>query len=134
MPVNLSYPKPRQLLTKCFAIARTDNATEKCVLPKDAVIVGVDVLQDVVASTADGTVTVSCGGASSGILNAFVMASAAAKGFVAAGDKTGSSVGTKLTVDSVVKSTYTVGSSTAGGTGDVFIHYFVAGPGESIVD
>ena len=131
MPVNLSYPKPRDLLVKAFAIARTDSATEKCVLPKDAVIVGVNVLQDVNAATDVGSVTVSCGSDSDGILNAFSMATTAV-GYVAAGTAAGSSVGTKLSVDSVVKSTYTVGSSTAGGTGYCFIHYFVPGPGETL--
>jgi hypothetical protein len=131
MPVTLSYPKPRELQTKIIAIARTDNATEKCVLPKDAVIVGVYVNQEVNASTAAATVTVSCGSDADGILNAFSMATTAV-GYVAAGTAVGSSVGTKLTTDSVVKSTYTVGSSTAGGTGYVVIQYFVAPSGETI--
>lgn len=133
MAVTQSYPKPRELFTKCIAIARTDNATEKCVLPKDAIIVGVNVHQTVNASTDVGTVTVSCGSDADGILNAFSMATTAV-GYVHAGTAVGSSVGTKLTADSVVKSTYTVGSSTAGGTGYVYIHYFVPGPGESLTD
>ena len=133
MPVTQSYPKPRKLYTKVIEIARTDSATEKCVLPKDAVVTGVDVHQTVNASTAAGAVTVSCGGDADGILNAFSMATTAV-GYVTAGTAVGSSVGTKLTADSVVKSTYTVGSSTAGGTGYVYIHYFVAGPGENLTD
>lgn len=131
MAVTLSYPKPRELFTKCIEIARTDSATEKCVLPKDAVIVGVNVHQTVSATTDVGAVTVSCGSDADGILNAFSMATTAV-GYVAAGTAVGSSVGTKLTADSVVKSTYTVGSSTAGGTGYVYIHYFIPGPGESL--
>ena len=130
MPVNLSYPKPRDVMMKAFTVARTDSATEKCVLPKDAVVVDVRVLQDVAATTDVGTVTVSCGSDSDGILNAFSM-STAKVGLVSAGTAHGSSIGTKLTADSVVKSTYTVGSSTAGGTGSVFIYYVVPGPGET---
>lgn len=133
MAVNLSYPKPRDLLVKSFAVARADNATEKCVLPKHAVIVGVMVHQTVDASTNTGAVTVSCGSDADGILNGFVMATTSV-GYVAAGAKAGSSVGTKLEADSVVKSTYTVGSSTAGGTGYVHIYYFVAPSGETIGD
>jgi hypothetical protein len=130
MPVNLSYPKPRDVLMKAFTVARTDNATEKCVLPKDAVVVDVRVLQDVNASSAAGAVTVSCGADADGILNAFSMATTAV-GLVAPGTAYGSSIGVKLTADAVVKSTYTVGSSTAGGTGTVFIYYIVPGPGEN---
>jgi hypothetical protein len=133
MAVTLSYPKPRNLKTKSFAIARTDTGQEKCVLPKDAIVVGVNVLQDVDASTAAGAVTVSCGDDADGILNAFSMATTKV-GYVAAGTAYGSSIGVKLTSDCVVKSTYTVGSSTAGGTGYVFIHYFIAGPGEGLTD
>jgi len=131
MPVNLSYPKPRDVLVKAFDVARTDSATEKCVLPKDAVVIGVHVHQKVAASTAAGAVTVSCGSDADGILNAFSMATTSV-GFVTAGAAVGSSVGVKLTSDCAVKSTYTVGSSTAGGTGTVYISYFIPGPGEDL--
>ena len=42
--------------------------------------------------------------------------------------------GTQLDSDKAVISTYTVGSSTAGGEGFVVIDYFVPGPGEAIDD
>jgi hypothetical protein len=130
---NLSYPKPRTLQRKIFAVARTDSSTVKCVLPKGAIIVGVFVHQTVNASTAAGAVTVGWSGDTDGVLNAFSMATTAV-GFVAAGTAIGSGVNTPLDSDKAVISTYTVGSSTAGGTGFVYIDYFMPGPGESVDD
>lgn len=132
MPVNLSYPKPRDIYVKIVPIARTDSSTEKCVLPKDAVITGVFVLQDVAAVTAAATFDLGFTGDTDGLLNDFSMAVTTPVGFVAAGAAAGSAVGTKLDSDKVILSTYTAGSSTAGGTGYVFIHYFVAGAGETL--
>lgn len=131
MAVNLSYPKPRSLQTKVIEIARTDSSTEKCVLPKDAVIVGVHVFQDVAATTAAGAFDLGWTGDTDGILNDFSMATTAV-GLVNAGTAAGTGVMTKLDSDKVVLSTYTVGSSTAGGTGYVIIEYFVTGPGETL--
>lgn len=131
MAVNLSYPKPRSLQTKVIEIARTDSSTEKCVLPKDAVIVGVHVFQNVAATTAAGAFDLGWTGDTDGILNDFSMATTAV-GLVNAGTAAGTGVMTKLDSDKVVLSTYTVGSSTAGGTGYVIIEYFVTGPGETL--
>ena len=133
MAVNLSYPKPRSLQTKVIAIARTDSSTEKCVLPKHAVIVGVHVFQDVAATTAAGTFDLGWTGDTDGILNDFSMATTAV-GMVNAGTAAGTGVMTKLDSDKVVLSTYTVGSSTAGGTGYVIIEYFVTGPNEAVTE
>lgn len=131
MAVNLSYPKPRSLQTKVIEIARTDSSTEKCVLPKHAVIVGVHVFQDVAATTAAGAFDLGWAGDTDGILNDFSMATTAV-GLVNAGTAAGTGVMTKLDSDKVVLSTYSVGSSTAGGTGYVIIEYFVTGPGETL--
>jgi len=132
MPVNMSYPKPRSLQTKVIEIARTDSSTVKCVLPKGAIIADVDVLQEVNASTNVGAVSVGYAGATTAILNAFTMATTKV-GLVKAGTAVGSAVlGTALDSDKQVISTYTVGSSTAGGTGKVMIHYFMPGPGETV--
>lgn len=133
MAVNLSYPKPRSLQTKVIAIARTDSSTEKCVLPKHAVIVGVHVFQDVAATTGAGAFDLGWAGDTDGILNDFSMATTAV-GMVNAGTAAGTGVMTKLDSDKVVLSTYSVGSSTAGGTGYVIIEYFVTGPGEAVTE
>lgn len=133
MPINLSYPKPRNLQMKVVPIARTDSSTEKCVLPKDAVICGVFVHQLVAASTAAGAFNLGWSGSATALVNAFSMATSSV-GYTTAGTAAGASVGTKLDSDKTVLASYTVGSSTAGGTGYVVIQYFVPGPGEGLLD
>jgi hypothetical protein len=131
--VGLSYPKGRSLITKIVPIARTDSSTVKCVIPKDAVIVDVLVNQTVDASTAAGSFVLGWSGTTSAILSAFSMATTKV-GLVTAGTSLGTGTFTKLDSDKQVLATYTVGSSTAGGTGYVVIKYFVAGPGEGVDD
>lgn len=133
MPVTLSYPKPRDIRVKVVPIARTDSSTEKCVLPKDAVICGIFVHQTVAADEAAGAFNLGWSGATTALLNAFSMPTSTV-GFAAGGSATGASVGTKLDSDKTVIASYTVGSSTAGGTGHVVIQYFVPGPGEGLTD
>jgi len=135
MPVNLSYPKPRDVLTKVVAIARTDSSTEKCVLPKGAFITNIRILQVDNAATAAGTFSLGWSGATTALVNAFSMATTKV-GLVNAGTNIGTvaGAGTQLDSDKMVISTYTVGSSTAGGTGYVFIEYFMPAPGEGIAD
>ena len=130
---TLSYPKRRSTQQLIIPVARTDSATTKAWLPKAAVITGVHVLQSVNASTAAGSFTVGLGSDADGILEAFSMATTKV-GLVNAGVSAGVSVLTKLSVDAPVTVTYTVGSSTAGGTGFVVIDFFVAGAGEAVDD
>lgn len=130
---TLSYPKRRDSYQLVIPVARTDNATHKAWLPKDAVISGVHVLQNVDASTNVGVITVGLGSDADGILESFTMATTKV-GYVHAGASAGVGVLTKLTEDKKVTVTYTVGSSTAGGTGYVIIDFFVAGAGEAVDD
>ena len=131
--IGLSYPKPRSVQTKIIPIARTDSSTLKCVLPKNACIVGVHVYQNVNASTAAGSFSLGWSGATTAIINAFSMATTAV-GLVNPGTATGSGVFSPLTEDKAIISTYTVGSSTAGGTGYVTIEYFIPGAQEGVDD
>ena len=131
--VGLSYPKGRDLITKIVPIARTDSSTVKCVIPKDSVIVDVHVVQTTDAVTAAGSFVLGWSGTTSAILSAFSMATTKV-GLVNPGVSTGSGLFSKLTQDQAILSTYTVGSSSAGGTGYVIISYFVAGPGEQVDD
>ncbi len=133
MAVNQSYPKSRTMVRKVFAVARTDSSTAKCVLPKGAVVTNVFVYQNVNASTAAGSFSVGWSGATTALLSSFSMATTAV-GLVLPGTAVGSGLMSKLTEDKIVLCTYTVGSSTAGGTGYVTIEYFVPGPGESVTD
>ncbi len=130
---TLSYPKRRSTLQLVIPVARTDSATTKAWLPKAAVITGVHVLQSVDASTAAGSFTVGLGSDADGILEAFSMATTKV-GLVNAGTSAGVAVLAKNTADNKVTVTYTVGSSTAGGTGFVVIDFFVAGSGEGVDD
>lgn len=132
-PVGVSYPKPRELLSKIFPIARTDSSTAKCFLPRDAIIAGVYVLQTAPSVTGAATVNVGWSGATTSILNAFSLPTTSV-GYSTGGSATGSALGTKLTQDQQVIATYSVGTSTAGGTGYVKIEYFVPGAGEAIDD
>lgn len=131
--VGMSYPKGRDTITKIFAVARTDNATPKMWLPKDAVVCGIHVYQNVNASTAAATFSVGWSGTANALINGFSMATTAV-GLQNTGTATGSSFLTKLTQDQLVTCTYTVGSSTAGGTGYVIIEYFVPGGNEAVDD
>jgi hypothetical protein len=130
---TLSYPKRRSTMQLVIPVARTDSATIKAWLPKDTVVTGVHVLQNVNAATATASFTVGLGSDADGILEAFTMATSKV-GLVNAGASAGVSVLSKLTVDAPVTVSYTVGSSTAGGTGFVMIDFFLAGPGEAVDD
>ena len=132
-PISLSYPKPRELQTKIFPISRTDSSTPKCVIPRDAVIAGVYVIQTAAAVTGAASVNVGWAGATTAILNAFSLPTSSV-GYATGGSATGAGVATKLTQDQQVIATYSVGTSTAGGTGYVKLEYFVPGAGEAIDD
>ncbi len=130
---TLSYPKRRTTLQLVIPVARTDAGTTKAWLPKDAVITGVHVLQNVNAATATASFTVGLGADVDGILEAFTMATSKV-GLVNAGASAGVEVLSKQTSDKPITVTYTVGSSTAGGTGFVMIDFFIAGTGEAVDD
>ena len=131
--VGLSYPKGRELIYKIFAVNRTDSSAVKMVIPKDACIVDVKVYQAVAASTAAGAFDVGWSGSTQAILNAFSMPTTSV-GFTSAGAAAGSGMFSKLTADRQILCTYTVGSSTAGGTGYVMIGYFMPGGQENVDD
>ncbi len=131
--VGLSYPKGRDLITKIIPIARTDSSTAKCVIPKDAVVVGLHVYQATAAVTGAATFNLGWSGATTALLNAFSMATTAV-GLVNPGTNTGTGVFTKLDSDKQVISSYSVGTSTAGGTGYVAIEYFLASGNEGVDD
>lgn len=131
MPVNTSYPKPYEPRTKVIAIARTDSSTEKCVLPKDAVVTGLRINQTTDAVTGAGSFVLGWSGSTSALLSAFSMATTKV-GLVQPGTAAGTGLFTRLDSDKTVIATYTAGTSTAGGTGFVVIEYFVPGPGEVV--
>lgn len=131
--VGLYYPKGRDLICKIMKINRTDSSTPKMTIPKDAVIVGVHVYQDAVAVTGNGAYNLGWSGATTSILNAYSLTTAGT-GLQNSGSATGTGVFTKLTQDQLLIGTYTVGTSTAGGTGYVAIEYFMPGGQEGVDD
>jgi hypothetical protein len=131
MPVNMSYPKPRNVIKKYFQILRTDSATEKCILPKDAIVTSIKVTQTSAAATAAATFDLGWSGDADSLIDGFSMAVTTAVGQVQVGATVGLSVGTKLDADRKIISTYIAGSSTAGGEGWVELEYFVPGAGET---
>lgn len=133
--ISLSYPKPRDGLRKYFRVARTDSSTLKCVLPKGAIVVSCTVTQDAAAVTAAGAFSVGWSGSTTALINAISMPTSSV-GQVGLGTAVGSQIiaGTPLDSDKNVICTYTVGSSTAGGTAWVQILYFMPGPGELVDD
>jgi hypothetical protein len=131
--ISLSYPKPRSLQTKIVPISRTDSTTLKCALPKNACIVDLHVYQATAAVTGAATFTLGWSGNTNAIINAFSMATSSV-GLVNAGATVGTGLFTPLTQDQNIIATYSVGTSTAGGTGFVIIGYFVPGPQEGVDD
>lgn len=131
--VGLSYPKARDILMKVVPISRTDSSTAKCVIPKDAVICGVFVHQQAAAVTGAATYNLGWSGATTALLNAFSLPTSSV-GFAAAGSAAGSGILSKLTQDQQVIGTFTVGSSSAGGTGYIVIQYFMPGGQEGVDD
>ncbi len=130
MPVNLSYPKPKKIFSKFVSLGVADSSTEKCVLPKGAVIVDVNCNQTADATTNASTWLLGWSAATGGILNAF--ASATTKvGSVKAGVKAGSGWYAPLTADQKIISTCTAGVSDTTSVVVVEIRYCIPGPGET---
>lgn len=125
--------KARSIQTAVIPIARTDSATEKWVLPKGSVPISVEINQNVDATTAAGSFVLGKSGDTDYLIEAFSMATTKV-GQVGPGVSAGAGLGVKQTADTPITSTYTVGSSTAGGTGFVLLHYYFPGPGEDDVN
>lgn len=130
MPVNMSYPKPRNIIKKYFQILRTDSATEKCALPRDAIVTSIKVTQTSAAVTGAGAFSLGWSGTTNALVNAFSMATTSV-GQAMVGTAVGAQVGTKQSADRTIISTYAVGTSTSGGEGWVELEYFVPGAGET---
>lgn len=131
MAVNMSFPKPRKLQNKFFEIARTDNGTVKCVLPKGATVVDIDICQTADAVTGAATFDIGLGATANGLVNDFSMGTTSV-GLAKPGNTLGANFGQVLAADSTVTVTFTVGTSTAGGTGWVRIGYLPPLPNEGM--
>ena len=126
---TLSYPKPRDVLTKIVTLGVADSSTEKCVLPKGAIVTEVVCNQTVAATTDASSWLLGWSGNTNGLLNAFASATTAV-GQVHPGTTIGDGLFTPLTADQSIISTCTVGSGDTTSVVYVMIKYFVPGPGE----
>lgn len=126
----LGYPKGRDLIIKIGSIARTDSSTPKLFLQKGAIVAYVMVHQQTVAVTANASYNLGWSGSTTALLNAYSLTTGGT-GLAMAGTTVGTGVlAVPLTADQQVIGTFTVGGSSAGGTGYFVVAYFVPGPGE----
>jgi hypothetical protein len=133
--VSNTTPPRVEIYSKTVRIARTDTtAFNAFVLPKGAVIAGSYVM-GTVASDAATTATVSVG-SNPGTTNECVAAFSVKTnglGFFATGATGGTSVGSQLTADTLMKAVYaeTGTASTTGGPWLVKVDYYFPQPGNS---
>jgi hypothetical protein len=131
MAINLSYPKPKKVYSKFVSLGVADSSTEKCVLPKGAIIVDVNCTQTVAATTNASTWLLGWAADTDGVLNAFASATTSV-GSVKPGTKMGSGWFTQLTADRSIISTCTPGASDTTSVVVVEIRYIVTpGQGET---
>lgn len=134
--VSFTTPPAFEILTKTVRIARTDTtAFNAFVLPKGAVIAGSYVMGQT-ASDAATTATLDVGsnpGTTDEILQDFDVKGATGVGYYASEAKAGTSVGTQLTTDTLMKAKYTETgtASTTGGPWIVKVEYYFPQPGNS---
>ena len=133
--VSYTTPPAIELLSKTVKIARTDTtAFNAFVLPKGAVIAGAYVM-GTTASDAASTATVSVG-SNPGTTNECVAAFSVKTnglGYFAAGAQGGTSMGSQLTADTLMKAVYaeTGTASTTGGPWLVKVEYYFPQQGNS---
>lgn len=133
--VTFTTPPAAEVLVKTVKIARTDTtAFNAFVIPKGAVIVGAYVMGGT-SSDAATTATVSVGsnpGTTNECVAAYSVKSAGA-GYFAAGATAGTSMGSQLTADTLMKAIYaeTGAASTTGGPWIVKVEYYFPQQGNS---
>lgn len=134
--VRFTTPPAVELYAKTVRIVRTDTtAFDAFVLPKGAVIAGSYVMGQT-ASDAATTATLDVGsnpGTTDEILQDFDVKGATGVGYYAAEAKAGTSVGSQLTADTLIKAKYTEtgAASTTGGPWLVKVEYYFPQPGNS---
>lgn len=127
--VSFTSPPAKEMLVKTVQIKRTDTtAFSAFTLPKGAVIAGSYVM-GATASDAATTATVSVGsnpGTTNECVAAFSVKTNGA-GYFAAGATAGTSVGSQLTADTLIKAVYaeTGTASTTGGPWLVKVEYYI---------
>lgn len=132
--VTSTTPPAIELLTKIVQVARTDTtAFDAFWLPKGTVIAGAYVM-GLTASDAATTATLNVGsnpGTTNEIVAAFDVKGATGQGYAAVGVKAGTSMGSQVTADTLIKAKYseTGTASTTGGPWLVKVEYYYPQPG-----
>lgn len=133
--ITSTTPPSMEILCKTVQVARTDTtAFEGFVLPKNAVIAGAYIM-GTVASDAATTATISVGtnpGTTNEVVNAFSVKTNGV-GYNPAGAQGGTSMGSQLTADTLMKVKYTESgtASTTGGPWLVKVEYYIPQQGFS---
>ena len=127
-------PPAVELYTKTCQVVRTDTtAFDAFTIPKGAVIAGAYVMGTVASDSATSAV-VSVGsnpGTTNECVSSFSVKTSGV-GYFAAGAQAGTSVGSQLTADTLMKAKYTeVGASTTGGPWLVKVEYYFPQSGYS---
>lgn len=134
--VNLSYPKPRESLSKYVSMTYADTtAFVGCVLPKDSMIVGMYVIGSAASNSAtSASVNVGTSATATEWLSAFdVKTAATGEGYNPVGAAAvGSAFCTKLTADTPVYFKYVESGAASAGAWTIKIEYMFTGPGESV--
>jgi hypothetical protein len=137
MAVTLSYPKPRDTISKHISIARANTtAAVMAWLPKHAIPTGYFIMGQVASdATTSASISVGTTATSNELIATYdVKTAATGEGFnVAGAAAVGPTLGANLTVDTPVYAKYTSsGAETTGGPWIVRIDYFMPGPGETV--
>ena len=131
---TLSYPKARSVYTKIIPFLRTDAGTVKAWLPKDSVIIGVHIFQATNAAVGAASVSMGTAGSPSAFIASATLPTTGAPRLNNPDSAAAAGLFTKLTADTPINVTYSVGTSTGGAEGYFVIEYFVPGPGEALDD
>lgn len=131
--VTTLTPPAVGMLTKTVQVARTDTtAFEAFSLPANAVIAGAYVL-GLVTSDSNTSAVISLGsnpGTTNEIIAAFDVKGATGQGYNPVGAKGGTSMGSQLTVDTLMKAKYIEsGTATTGGPWLVKVEYYIPSSG-----
>lgn len=134
--VNMSYPKPRDVLEK-YGIVTTSDTTARNImtLPKDAMITGLYVIGSAVHNdSVSATLGVGSTTAANEYISGFDIKATTGEGYHPAGAAAvGSAMATRLTADVPVYAKLTLGGATnTGGPWTVKVEYVVPGSGETI--
>lgn len=137
MPVNLSYPKNREIQVKLAAVTFADTTARQIMaLPKGAIIAGLYVIGATVSNAATtGTLGLGSTTAANEYMTGYdVKAAATGEGYNPAGAAAvGSALCTPLTADVAVYALYAeTGAGATTGAWTILVEWYMPGGGETL--